>query len=682
MTTSYRRDQRLAFTPARRAPAAAQAGHPRARGTPQGPANAGVLAGALALAATVLAAYLTTLYPSVSGGDAGELVTAALTGSSPHPPGYPLFALLARAAILIPAGEVAWRVNLFTAMCGAAAAGVLCAAVARATGNRWAGILAGGLFAFSPTVWEYAIGAEVFALNHLLVATMLWLAVRYLHTGREGFALAGAAIFGLALANHHTALFVGLPLLATLVLREPARWLTPPAMARLVGCFAAGLLPYLYLPIASAAPSIATWGDQRSVAGLLTHLLRREYGTLRLGADAYVRDVSFATQLAMYLRFEWRELLGFGLPLAALGAWAGVRTRRTRPLAAWLGASWILYVVAFHALANLPVGNPLFLGVQARFWLLPGLLLAACAGLGAAALAPRIGRGMPVLALGLVALQGGIHLRAADRADAREFREYGAALLAPLPPNAILLARGDLLVNTLAYAQLAEGLRPDVRVVDLERLTYPWMRRVVQARLPGVVLPGERLTPAGVPGGFTLAQLVAANAGGARVYLAGNLTANEGDVAAAYDRWPLGMTTELVPAGHAVDVALWSREGAEWLPRIAVPVARRGAGSWSRVVWQDAIGARHARAVKLLELGIARGDRALLESATTELAAFTFDHPDDLPIAWKNLGLAYANLAQRDAGFVAPMRAAWEQYLRRADPADPQLAAIRQIMRR
>ena len=69
------------------------------------------------LASLLLAAlYGATLAPSVAGGDSGELTAAALTGGVPHPPGYPLFALLARGLATLPiwglgglAGEPALR---------------------------------------------------------------------------------------------------------------------------------------------------------------------------------------------------------------------------------------------------------------------------------------------------------------------------------------------------------------------------------------------------------------------------------------------------------------------------------------------------------------------------------------------------------------------------------------------
>ncbi len=631
------------------------------------------------LGVTVFLIYALTLYPSVAGGDAGELVSAAWTFGVPHPPGYPLFALLARAFATLPVGEVAWRMNLFSAVCAAAAAAVLAAAVALATGNRWAGVFAGGTFAFAPTVWEYATGAEVFALNNLLVALLLLFAVRYFRDGERRDALIGAFVFGLGMANHHTILFLGLPLVVLLIAREPKRWLSPKPLALLVACFAAGLLPYLYLPIAARTASLATWGDARSLSGFMTQLLRREYGTLRLGAGAYTAQVGFGTQLLLFGEFLLRELAFIAVPLAVIGAWAAWRSRSTRAIALWIVGSFALYTIVFHALANLPVDNPLFLGIQERFWLMPALLVAACAGLGVASLAARLGRWLAPAVIAVVAIQAGAHFVGQNHRGETEFREYGASFLRPLPPNAMLLARGDLIVNTTQYAQLVDGVRPDVRIVDLERLTYPWMRRVIVERMPDVAVPGDRLGP--VAGGFTLDQLVASNAASHRVFVAGNLTPEEESRTSAYTRWPLGMTTELVPQTRAVSLDRWLEESRMALPRIDVPVRyRRARGTWANLVWQDVFGASHSRAVAILTLGIARDDTLLLGRAADDLAALTQAEPDVLPLAWRNLGLAYAYLARHDPVYDAKMRAAWTEYLARTNDVDQQTQTIRQIL--
>ena len=60
-------------------------------------------------------------------------------------------------------------------------------------------------------------------------------------------------------------------------------------MGHLVGAFAVGLLPYVYLPVASTL-NIArwTWGDQRTVFGFVTHLLRTEYGTFDLVSGTFM----------------------------------------------------------------------------------------------------------------------------------------------------------------------------------------------------------------------------------------------------------------------------------------------------------------------------------------------------------------------------------------------------------
>jgi hypothetical protein len=122
----------------------------------------------VALAAGIV--YGISLYPSVPPGDSGEIIAAVCSGGVIHPPGYPLYAMLAKPFSWLPLGSIAWRLNLFSAVAGAGAVFLIALAVAEWTRNSKAGLLAAGLFAFSPHVFRYAVAAEVFALNDLFVA--------------------------------------------------------------------------------------------------------------------------------------------------------------------------------------------------------------------------------------------------------------------------------------------------------------------------------------------------------------------------------------------------------------------------------------------------------------------------------------------------------------------------------
>lgn len=54
---------------------------------------------------------------------------------------------------------------------------------------------------------------------------------------------------------------------------------------------------------------------------------------------------------------------------------------------------------------------------------------------------------------------------------------YGVASLESLPANATLLAHSDLLWNSARYLQACEGRRPDVTLVMLQLLPFPWFQR-------------------------------------------------------------------------------------------------------------------------------------------------------------------------------------------------------------
>jgi hypothetical protein len=88
-----------------------------------GQADPPYLAAAL-VTLTVLLGYLLTLAPTVTFWDAGEFIAAAKTLGIPHPPGTPLFVMIAHVwALLLPIGEYAFRTNLLSAFLSAAGAG-------------------------------------------------------------------------------------------------------------------------------------------------------------------------------------------------------------------------------------------------------------------------------------------------------------------------------------------------------------------------------------------------------------------------------------------------------------------------------------------------------------------------------------------------------------------------------
>ena len=76
----------------------------------------------LTLGALVL--YMLTLAPSVMPGDYAEFQFSAAILGVPHPTGYSLYILLGKLFTLLPFGDVAYRVNLSSAVYMAAAVGV------------------------------------------------------------------------------------------------------------------------------------------------------------------------------------------------------------------------------------------------------------------------------------------------------------------------------------------------------------------------------------------------------------------------------------------------------------------------------------------------------------------------------------------------------------------------------
>ncbi len=483
------------------------------------PVRAGV-ATTLAAFLPPIAIYAITLQPGLPAGDSGELITAAATGGVAHPPGYPLYVMLAGAWIrLVPFGDVAWRANLLSAVCAAAAAAVLAAAVHRLTASRAGAVLAAWAFALSAPTWQNAVVAEVFALNALLAACVL---LAFTHTRAAAGAGARAAarskrptarpaavpgagddagllpvcalalLTTLALSHHHTLLFLAAPAAAVALAAEVRAGRGARAAPAMAVAAAIGLLPLAWLPFASRHPDALVWGDATTLRGFLALVTRADYGSLRLDpVEAALR--ADRSHLAIYAESLPRALGVLPLALAVVGAC--VVAARHRPLAIVLalfvaGQAWFFTRVGF------PSGVDWLRGVIQRFYILPDLALAALAGVGFAWVLTRLPRGgrLPAvsaaLALGVtLVLPLARHPRAADQRGNVFAESLGRMTLAGVPRGGVLFVQGDLFHNAAMYLTRVRHLRPDVTVLDQELMTYDWYVRRVRARMPGL-LPG------------------------------------------------------------------------------------------------------------------------------------------------------------------------------------------------
>jgi hypothetical protein len=633
----------------------------------------------LVTAVATLVVYLATLAPSVVGGDAGELVAAVAGGGVPHPPGYPLYALLGRLFTWLPIGEPALRMNLFSMAAGIGAAVMLQRAAARWSGSPWAGVLAAACFAFSPVVWEHSVGAEVFALHHVFVAALLWVAVIYAETAEPRWVWLGAGLAALGMSHHHTLVFFALPLAAWPLLRQPSYWLKPARLAGLAGVGLAGLLPYLWLPFATMAAAPVSWGDCTTLPGFWTHFTRAEYGSLQLAAGEVATSGGWTGRLAAWWVFQGGSLAWIGLALALSGLVISIRSPKWRTLGIGSAATLGFYVLTFNYLANLSPETPLIRSVLLRFWTMPHLLVCAWLAVGWAHWTRNRKWIHPWGTLVLALLPIAANWRTADRRNAREFADYGAVWLESLPQGAVLLARGDLVVNTLNYRQHCTGLRPDVRVLDLERMTYPWHARTLDHAQPDLVLPAARYHLQ-ASDGYDLRNLIEANPELGPWFVAGDLSARELARLPGWKQIPHGTGWRLLSPSEAFDFETWWQQSETLLPKAPMPSPqRRKADPWAAAVAADFIEARHRRGVKALETAMEQNNAAgPLRKAIAVFEEITGG--EDAPaLVFKNLGIAWQRMEKHDpARSTARAKAAWQRYLEIEDGTDRDAAVIRQ----
>jgi len=456
--------------------------------------------------------YFLTAARDIVVGDTPELITAAATLGVPHEPGYPLFTMLGHVFSLLPFGSIPFRINLLSVTCHALTVGVICLTAYRLTRSQLSSAIAALLIAVNPIFWEWSLAAEVFPLNDVIVASLMWcLLIWHEHPERAGFLVVSAFLAGLGLTNHQTIVLLG-PAVCFLLWQHRAALMTRPRIFILAAlAFCVGLLPYIYIPWASARHPVYNWGNVSSLSDLLDVIMRKTYGSGRLVAAAdYQGGSPLARIVALLASFGWPILffLGFGL----------VAAYRQKRVFFWFGViAFVLAGPIFVWITNLNLATaPSAIFVLQRFFLMPQVILAPFFGFGLLWLL-NFGRRHLGDALGqftvasatlllVVAMLIVRYPRVAQNNNHIE-RTFAEDIWRTAKPGSVLIARGDV-AFALLYFQKVEHVGTDSHLVMLPLLPTRWYIEQLRSEKQHLTIPFERYDRIG----NNLAQFVEANA--------------------------------------------------------------------------------------------------------------------------------------------------------------------------
>jgi hypothetical protein len=447
---------------------------------------------AAAVVLVALAIYLRTLLPSTAFWDTAEAQTVPYTLSIFHPTGFPTYTLVGWLwSHLVPLGDVAWRMNLLSAVCVALSAGLVVLIVGQLAPERHRWVVAasagiGGLaLAFASESWRNALRADVHSLHLLLLTILVWLLVSW-RTARQagarrpdGWLAAAALVFGIGMGNHPLIGLTAFGIAAWVPMVDRHIWRRWRLVLGCAALVALGIGVYAYIPIRALTPPEPplfyahpdTWERFRYL------VFAEQFHNLfyPLGNPF----ANFAGKWADAESILERQFIGPGWLIAAVGA----SILAARDLRAFL---FLALLVATNVVYSMNFSD----GDIARYYMLTVLVAAVLIGVATSALAAAAGRaiadatrssfrftgrrraataaGALVLALAALLPLGSlisVYPERAEQAANRDADRWVASVHNALPQDAVLISWWSY-STPLWYHRWVLGERPDVLIID------------------------------------------------------------------------------------------------------------------------------------------------------------------------------------------------------------------------
>jgi len=442
------------------------------------------------------ALYMVTLAPSVTFFDSGEFLTATASLGSAHSPGYPLFLMYAKPFTWLPLGNIAFRINVATAVSSSLACLVVYVLTTSLLKHetllederfnliavKFAGLAAALSFCVTPRLWLQSNHDKPYPLLAFITAIIFYLLLKWQEQYREGsdrpsYVYVCTFLAGLAMAVHQTIVLL-LPAWFLMILLTDWRMLTRIKELLLATAFALlGFLIHLYLPLRALSNPLLNWGDAKTVDQFLWHFLRRGYPS-----EPPMRDMALLWAQLRAFNVP-REFTWLGAALTVLGLVFLWNRNRTVVVAYLVSVATFLLVIAGYF--NTPM-EMIFLTEE--FFTPLYLLSAVMIGIGLFTLLAYAIRkaqlpehiGLPVYGVVVVlfftlpSALCAINYFENDQHNNYIAFDYAANSLRSLPQNAIMFTWGDSGAFPLWYLQGVERMREDIDLPHTPHLVFGW----------------------------------------------------------------------------------------------------------------------------------------------------------------------------------------------------------------
>ena len=493
---------------------------------PEGEKNTGlILKVILALSFfTSFISYVMTLAPTVTFEDSGELTAAAYLLGVPHQPGYPLFTMVGHLFTYLPFGNIAYRVNLMSAFFSALGAMFITWSTIALIENTFTtriktgrsslggqpysmtlanvcGFCAGLFAALSYENWEQSIITEVYGLNTFFVALTLYMTILWSRQTEEDrrikYYYAICFMIGLALTNHPTFALM-IPVLLIYVFISDKRFLLNMSrVAKGTGCILAGLLPYVYLPLASSRDPQMDWGNPETATNFFRVIMRHQY---QLDETQSIKK--FIPQLSAYGNMLLEQWWPFVLVFAAVALWALSRRNRNYLYLAliflFFTGPLTTYLTNFDVTTGNPVVNAENKALVSVFYIPSYLMITLLIGVGLYQTTTQfltqkkyILAAIPLI-LALPFVFSFSNYKKLDMSRYVFTEEYVYNLFSVVPQNGVVFVNWDPFIFPCNYYQYVEGERTDVTVVDQELLRRSWYIQSLRIHHAAFMSPAEK----------------------------------------------------------------------------------------------------------------------------------------------------------------------------------------------